>query len=150
MKIEKRKIKLKSKNAKGFTMIEAVFGIFIVGIISVSFFVVMSKMLKVQNSTRDQIIATNLAQEGIELARNLRDNNWKSGLSDGFASFPFSGSNCTTACNPGTILGMPNAKFSRTIRVDNNADGSRTVTSTVTYGGKNIAIVDTLYAWANK
>ena len=61
----------------GFMMIEAVFATFIVGVILVTFLAVMGSSYRTEFAKRDLIVATNLAQEGIELVRNIRDNNWK-------------------------------------------------------------------------
>ena len=66
-------------------MIEAAFSIFIVGTILITFMAVMGSLYRTEFAKRDLIIATNLAQEGIEIVRNVRDNNWKTCEN---ASFP--------------------------------------------------------------
>lgn len=70
----------KRKNKKilsGFSMIEAVLAIFICGATLVVFLSVFSPLLMLEFSKRDQILAANLAQEGVEIMRNIRDNNLK-------------------------------------------------------------------------
>lgn len=63
----------------GFMMIEAVLSIFILGTILVSFVQIISKTYSEKNNKINILIATSLAQEGIEVVRNARDNNWTNG-----------------------------------------------------------------------
>jgi len=68
-----RKQKLKNK---GFTLIEVIVAIgiiltTIVGLIGLSSFSVSSL-----GTAKSKVIAVNLAQEGIEIVRNIRDSNW--------------------------------------------------------------------------
>ena len=51
----------------------------------------MSNNLEQTLDSRNQIIATELVQEGIELVRNMRDNNWAANV-DTFHNFPGSSS----------------------------------------------------------
>ncbi|MFZ2626129.1 MAG: hypothetical protein WAX81_00395 [Candidatus Moraniibacteriota bacterium] len=74
--MQKRVFKNK-KNRLGYMLIEAVIATFIVGIVLVTFLTVMAASYRTEFSKRDIIIASNLAQEGIEIVRNIRDNNWK-------------------------------------------------------------------------
>ncbi len=158
-------------------MIEAVFSVFIVGAVLVSFLAVMSGVYKQEFGKRDYVIATNLAQEGIEIVRNIRDNNWKNNAI-AFKSPPFPANNTgycvaynvdysinapTTGCVATTVKLKKNAsgfyeysagtdtKFSRNINVANNlADSTaKDITSTVTWSGKTITMTDTLYAWGD-
>ena len=72
-------IKKTQKNKKkwqGFMMVELVLSIFILGTILISFVQVISKNYAQKNNKIDIVIATSLAQEGIELVRNTRDINW--------------------------------------------------------------------------
>ena len=149
-------------------VIEAAFSIFIVGIALVAFLTVLGMMYKTEFGKRDYVIATNLAQEGIEIIRNTRDNNWKAlGMTDGFSGFP-AGDYCvdylgvTHSC--ADKLKMKNGfyeytngvetKFSRKIIISGSGD-TRNVLSIVTWKPSGatidteIKIVDTLYAWAN-
>lgn len=67
------------KNVPGFSLIEMLAVIFIVavGLVGTSQLVVQS--LKAQTINRRTIIAYQLAQEGIELVRYIRDTNWLMG-----------------------------------------------------------------------
>lgn len=74
-------INTKKRDKKaGFTLIESIvaIGIFTVGI-SVAINLINSVLINAGTRTRDKIIAGYLAQEGIEVMRNIRDNNWASG-----------------------------------------------------------------------
>ena len=69
-------IKNKKNNKKGFSIGEVVLSIFILGVTMLTIMTVLSISLKDMMDERDSIIATMLAQEGVELARSIRDNNW--------------------------------------------------------------------------
>lgn len=69
-------IKNKKNNKKGFSIGEVVLSIFILGVTMLTIMTVLSISLKDMMDERDSIIATMLAQEGVELARSVRDNNW--------------------------------------------------------------------------
>ena len=55
------------------------FGILTIGMLGVSSLVLQN--IRVQAVNRDNLIASMLAQEGLELVRNIRDNNWLNGWS---------------------------------------------------------------------
>lgn len=63
-------------NQSGFSILEVVLalGIISIGLLGVSSLVIQN--LQVQNINRDYLIASMLAQEGLELVRNIRDENW--------------------------------------------------------------------------
>lgn len=64
------------RQLKGFSMLEVLLSVFVLSIGLVAIMAVISKGLTYSYSTRDTIIATELAQEGVELARNARDNDF--------------------------------------------------------------------------
>jgi len=158
-------------------MIEAVFAIFIIGSTLMTFFAVMAAMMRSEMDARDTIVATNLAQEGIEMARNYRDNNWKNGELafcndsdnsknpcsnvDVTGNFPLNKScapsaSCYNDIDPATSP-FPvydddlRNKFERKILITGNDGTKKIVTSTVTIKrtGKTVIITDTLYPWAD-
>lgn len=98
--------KLLHRCSRGYMLIEAVIATFIVGIVLVTFLTVMAASYRTEFSKRDIIIASNLAQEGIEIVRNIRDNNWKTCVvgntppcNDGFKSPPFPAPASVNLCN---------------------------------------------------
>lgn len=64
------------KKANGFSVIELVVttGIIVIGLLGISSLVIQN--LQVENINKNQLVASMLAQEGIELVRNMRDSNW--------------------------------------------------------------------------
>ncbi len=64
-------------NKKAFTIIEVIIGIFIFSLWLVSVFMLFAQSSKMTVSSKNTIIATNLARENIELLKNLRDFNFK-------------------------------------------------------------------------
>lgn len=64
----------------GFTMIELIISIFILSVAIVGIFGAFSMTVILTSDAADRLTATYLAQEGMEIARNIRDTNW---LTDG-------------------------------------------------------------------
>lgn len=60
-------------NQKGFTLIEALIAIFIFSVALVSLITISARGVTGAAQARDQVVAHFLAQEGIELMRNVRD-----------------------------------------------------------------------------
>lgn len=63
-------------NKSGFSIIEVVIAL---GIITVGMFgmlLLFVQNMQVRNYTKNKLVASMLAQEGIELVRNIRDQNW--------------------------------------------------------------------------
>jgi len=169
------KIKIKKKY-KGFSLVESIIGVAIAGAVFVAFLNILPKMIQAETFARDNIVATGLAQEGIEMARNMRDNALKGNncnfvFSDtggcllfapigGTSSASFSAEILNTTNNGD--FNVPkfngvNSKFSRSLSV--NIDTAippqwAEVTCTVTWlaGGstRSVDIVDRLSAWGEK
>ncbi|MFC1623253.1 hypothetical protein ACFL2R_01470 [Patescibacteria group bacterium] len=55
---------------------------FIVGTTLVVVTAIMSRAINVYLEDKNSVIASNLSQEGVELVRNVRDNNWATGAFD--------------------------------------------------------------------
>jgi len=62
---------------KAFTMIEVIIWVFIFSLWLVSVFLLFWQSSKLDIKSRNTIIATNLAKEGVELVKNIRDSNYK-------------------------------------------------------------------------
>lgn len=60
----------------GFTIIELIISVFILSIAIVGIFSAFSVMVILTANAADQLTATYLAQEGMEVVRNIRDTNW--------------------------------------------------------------------------
>lgn len=62
---------------KGFTLLETIVSVSILAAIAVGSLTLVSKSMQSVSISQNRLIASYLAQEGIELARNIRDGNWK-------------------------------------------------------------------------
>jgi Tfp pilus assembly protein PilV len=69
-------IKLKNKKRKGFSIGEVLLAIFVLSIGMIAVFSLFNAGIKNLQNERDLIVASLLAQEGVEVVRNIRDNNW--------------------------------------------------------------------------
>lgn len=81
--------KIKNKNQKAFTLIESMIAITLIVSGITGLLVLVNRSIGFASLAFNQLTAANLAQEGIELTRNIRDNNWMNkknwltGLEDG-------------------------------------------------------------------
>ena len=67
----------KQHNIAWFSIIEVLIGIFIFTLGLISIYTIMSSSLRINDYNKNEIIASNLAREQIELLRNVRDSNYK-------------------------------------------------------------------------
>lgn len=65
-----------SQKNKGFTIIEIVISILISSIAIAGIFSALLMISILTSDTADRLTATYLAQEGVEIVRNIRDQNW--------------------------------------------------------------------------
>jgi prepilin-type N-terminal cleavage/methylation domain-containing protein len=94
--------KNKFKNSKGFTFLEVIVAIFIISIGVVGVVKFMPSIISENSINYSRLTAAYLAQEGIEIARNIRDSNLLQGQSWDY------GLN-TAACNGGCEADYINA-----------------------------------------
>lgn len=69
-------VKLKLNKNKGFTLIEIMVAISIMAIGLVGAYSVLPMIIKSQAVNANEFLASQIANEGMELVRNIRDNNW--------------------------------------------------------------------------
>jgi prepilin-type N-terminal cleavage/methylation domain-containing protein len=79
--------KIKQAENKGFTMVETIIAIFIFSVAITAIMAVFSKGIIGINYAKNEMIASYLAQEGIEYIRNLRDDYIYSEGENGWQSF---------------------------------------------------------------
>lgn len=72
---------LKNQPHKGFTLIETLFAILIFSAALISLMTIAGRGISATSSAREQISAHYLAQEGLEIVRNIRDTNFVNGAS---------------------------------------------------------------------
>ena len=65
-----------TKSSEGFTIIELIISIFILAIAVVGIFSAFSVVTILTAGSADKLTGTYLAQEGMEIVRNIRDTNW--------------------------------------------------------------------------
>jgi Tfp pilus assembly protein PilV len=99
----------KSKNCikrkKSFSMLEAIMSVAIVSIGLVAALSLLSKSTRESMDSRDQVIAGMLAQEGVEIVRNIRDNNWVNSAPSGSFNSLSNGNyycDCFSSCSLGS------------------------------------------------
>lgn len=62
---------------KWFTLIEIVIGMLVIWVWLIAVITILQYATKLTNTTKSQVVAINLAREGIERVYNMRDTNWK-------------------------------------------------------------------------
>lgn len=142
------------QNAAGFTLIETIVavGIIVIGLIS-ALTLITNSLFYVSN-IGDRLIAANLTAEGVEVARNIRDNNWlqnlswNNGLTDGdyqvsynsIALLPYNGNPLLFDSATGLYNYSSGASTSyvRKISVSNLSNYEIRVISTVTWQRRGI------------
>lgn len=162
---------MSNSNSRGFSLVEALvaFTILTVGLIPA--FVQASAAVRLSNSVRNSMIASGLAQEGIEVVHAMRNANWYAGV-----AFDQGLGGCTAGCrvqhNSAALLplaGNPALRrdasttlmqydsgvttiFRRTITISSVAAYQLYVTSTVEWqegsGDRSIEVEAYLFDWA--
>lgn len=163
-----------AKLRNGFSMIEVIFSVFVISIGLTGTTALLNDSMRESISSRDSVIASQLAQEGIELVRNLRDNNWENERGSFATAYFPSGdkSNCKIDYNDTdmqnsnciadndfqlylsgglyyqhTSIGATATKYFRKIKIDYDPDVSPTkaiVTSFVKWDGTMPVEIDTI------
>lgn len=162
------------KNQKGFSLLEVMVAITILLVGVLALVSLLVSTINVTRLVQNKLIAAMLVQEGIEVVRNIRDNNWhdnldwNSGLTiNGNYTVQYNSSFLTSITPPGPFLrkdansryqysGGNNTIFRRTIVITNNPDGLGStedlkVESIVTWTEKGlpktISAEDRLFNW---
>lgn len=161
-------MKLRHKNNKnGFTLIETMVAVSVVVIGLVSALGAINTALFYVSNIQNRLIAANLVAEGIELTRNIRDNNWLAGLAwnNGLADGDYQADYNSTSLsgyNGNSLLldansGLYNyssggsTPYLRKISITNISSYEIRVISTVTWQIRGVAYVssaeDHLFNW---
>lgn len=90
------------QNVAGFTLIETMVAVGIIVIGLVSALTLITNSLFYVSNIGDRLIAANLTAEGLEVARNIRDNNWLQNLSwnNGFTDGDYQATYSSIALSP--------------------------------------------------
>lgn len=140
---------------KGQSLLETVIaiGIILIGIVPLVALTTMTA--RAGRLAAEQTIATELASEGIEVVRNIRDSNWlegeawNNGLSDGQYVIQFTTSPPNWNLQSGNWISTPVLldRFKRLIVLHSLADGGLEVTSEVRWQGRSYQLIEYLYDW---
>lgn len=77
---EKDKGVRRKENGRGFTLLEVIIAIFVLTVGAGGAFSLIQRTISMASLIQDRLIASYLAQEGIEIVKNIRDNNWLKGV----------------------------------------------------------------------
>lgn len=69
--------KNKNLNQNGFTILEMIVVIFIISLAMIGVMSLVGQNIQAQYINKNDLIASQLAQEGLEIVRSVRDSNWK-------------------------------------------------------------------------
>jgi prepilin-type N-terminal cleavage/methylation domain-containing protein len=149
-----------TRKNKGFTLLELMITIMVISIGILGIFGLISNTMQSAEELKSRLVAAYLAQEGIELVRNSRDNNWKEGKewTDGWPS-------CSSGCRisyddpviraNGATLNSNNGfygntgtgtQFTRTIYITGTGD-YREVRAVVSWSSQEVQVIKRLYNW---
>lgn len=157
--------KILHKQKSGFTLLEVLIAIFILTLGLVTVLGLMSYNIKQGSGTMNEVIAGNLAREGIEVVRNIRDTNlkkgdgWNDGLSDTGANEMNVNYDSNALENLDDELYLSGNKyihdsmgsptiFKRYIQIDDenlDTEGYIEIQSIVKWGSEKITLTDHLY-----
>lgn len=73
---ENKKLPFKNNNNAGFTILEVAVSLFVITMGILGIMTLVNQSLRVKDINKNRVIASQLAQEGIEIVRANRDNNW--------------------------------------------------------------------------
>jgi len=88
----------KAGNLTGFTLIEVVTAVFIITVGILGVFGLIQKIVGSASVSSSKLAAAYLAQEGVEIVRNIRDSNWLKQRDDDSWPWDSGLSGCSTGC----------------------------------------------------
>ncbi|HPN96241.1 MAG TPA: hypothetical protein PLK35_00580 [Candidatus Moranbacteria bacterium] len=134
---------------RGFSLLEAILSVFIVSVGLVAVMSLLTASIKETLGSRSQQVASLLAQEGVELVRNIRDNNWARQLDDSFNGID-AANNCTIAYNS-TLSCSGDYKLSRNTSGyyvhNSNLPDTRFSRKIIISGGANVRRIISMVVW---
>lgn len=98
---------------EGFTLLETLVAIFVITVAIAGIFGLVSRLTATVSQSSSRLTAAYLAQEGIEIVRNIRDSNWLGGVAwdNNIPSSGEYGADYTTQSFPDPACGNENLKF---------------------------------------
>lgn len=162
---------------RGFTLIETLVALFILSITITGVFTLITFNVRNAQFIRNSSIASGLAQEGLEVVRNIRDSDWHRGGSTAFGKFnsggPKPSASYRVQWNADALIDLgsnpklskdPSGRyqydppgsptiFNRIVKIDRTSDTSPEIIVTVTVswnepsGAKTLNAEEHLYNW---
>lgn len=115
-------ITLFKKSGEGFTLIELVISVFIIAVALSGAFTILQRVIVSTALSSSQLTASFLAQEGIEIVRNVRDKNWieEHAWREGFDyCAPSTDKFCEADYSDGSLDQFPIGTEARFLKIDN-------------------------------
>lgn len=160
------------KKQRGFTLLETIIACFMVAIGAVGAYTVFSQITNITSLSASRLTAAYLAQEGIEIVRNIRDSNWLqsedwnnglTGCADGcqidYSGFseadpvlpPYNGAQLKIDTNGfyNYLNGTP-TQYKRKITITLNSDGTNDILKVVAevfWNKGSVKVQENLYDW---
>lgn len=111
-----------NKNRTGFTLLEVIAAIFVITVGVIGGMSAVQRTITLISISTSRLTAAYLAQEGIEMVRNIRDGNWLEGRT-AEVSWDQGLDGCSAGCEAGyTVLGLEAPSLSsyqdRKLRID--------------------------------
>jgi len=116
--MKKNSTKIKNTGASGYTLIEVVITMFLTATVFVGVYALFAKAMNYDKEGQHEIIASELAQEGIEMIKNKKEKNemdwavWKPADGDVSNLSTFSGIGVSVDCNPSLTWDNNGANYS--------------------------------------
>lgn len=150
----------KNKNYRGFTLVELMVVVLVLSIGLVGAMNLIARTFIQARLVSSKLAAAYLAQEGMEIVRNIRDTNWiqgnvwDSGIGDGNQQADYNDQALTAYQN--SFLKFDNSfytydsgadtKFKRRINIQKSAD-EISVTVTITWDNYEVQAFEKIYKW---
>jgi len=155
------------KNSAGFTLVEVLVSILVFGLAFTAIFYILATNISDADLIKDNFIASGLVQEGMEVVRNIRDNDWHTNkpfgtsIPDGVyrvqwnsqSLMPFDDSYLKKDNNTGFFSYSTGADtfFKRTVTISTVSSIEKRVVVTVTWKEKgrpmSVSAEDHLFDW---
>jgi len=153
---------------RGFTLLEVIIAVSILGSGIIAATSLMSRTIGLGSVVRDQLIAANLAQEGMEVIHNIRHTNWIKntawdvGFLEGDSCVNFDSTALINPClgdsrrlflfNNRYVHNVSGTStiFLRNVNITSGLDGAapfKIIRSVVSWGNSSLSVEERLYNW---